>query len=30
VENIHGRQKALDFQKGEPAQIVPGTVRIHE
>jgi NADH:ubiquinone oxidoreductase subunit B-like Fe-S oxidoreductase len=30
VENIHGRQKALDFQKGEPAQIVAGTVKVHE
>ena len=30
VENIHGKQKALDFQKGEPAKVVPGTVRVHE
>jgi hypothetical protein len=29
VENIHGRQKALDFAKGEPGQIVAGTVRVH-
>jgi NADH-quinone oxidoreductase subunit B len=29
VENIHGRQKALDFDAGEPAQIVAGDVQVH-
>src|SRR5258705_4724029 len=29
VENIHGRQKALDFVAGEPAQIVAGDVQVH-
>jgi NADH-quinone oxidoreductase subunit B len=29
VENIHGRQKALDFAKGEPGKIVSGTVQVH-
>src|SRR6516162_1054341 len=30
VENIHGKQRAGDFIAGEPAELVPGTVRIHE
>ena len=29
VENIHGRQKALDFVAGEPTQIVAGKVQVH-
>jgi hypothetical protein len=30
VENIHGKQKALDFAAGEPSQIVAGRVQVHE
>ena len=29
VENIHGKQPALDFQAGKPAKLVPGTVELH-
>ena len=30
VENIHGKQKALDFWAGKPAEIVPGKVPYHD
>jgi len=30
VENIHGKQKALDFCAGKPSEIVPGKVPYHD
>ncbi len=30
VENIHGKQKALDFWDEKPAETVPGTVPFHD
>jgi NADH-quinone oxidoreductase subunit B len=30
VENIHGKQKALDFWAGKPTEIVPGKVPYHD
>jgi NADH-quinone oxidoreductase subunit B len=30
VENIHGKEKALDFWAGKPAETVPGTVPYHD